>query len=58
MVLMVVILDGNSKHAAQKWMKIGLFGEKISDFWSIQMPYTYQITEIAPYVCTYLWVTI
>ena len=29
---MVPILDGNSEHVEHAWRKIGLFGEKISDF--------------------------
>ena len=48
----VLIVDGNSDHAAHEWRKIGLFEEKKSDLWllSDQMPLSDQIKEIAPYV--------
>ena len=59
---MVLILDGNSERVGHALRKIGLFGEKKSDLWlhsrSNQMPETDQITDIAPYVLTYFWVTI
>ena len=58
---MVLILDGNSEHVAHAW-RIMVFSEKkktICDYSrSKQMPKTEQITEIAPHVRTYLWVTI
>ena len=53
--------DTNSEYAAQVWRKIGLFGEKKSDFdycRSKQMPKTDQMTEIPSYVRTYFWATI
>ena len=52
----VLILDGNSEHVAHAWRKIGIFGKKnmICDgSRSKQMPYTDQITKIAPYARTY-----
>ena len=56
---MVLILDGNLLHVAHAWRKIGIFGYPIYDCSRInEKPYTGQITEIAPYVRTYLWVTI
>ena len=59
--LMVRILDGNSENVAHAWWKIGRFGEKYpicAGSLNNQKPYTGQITDISPYVRTYLWNTI
>ena len=59
--ILVLILDGTSLHVAHTWWKIGLFGwtYPVCDCSQTnQTPYTGRIIEIAPYVRTYLWVTI
>ena len=58
---MVLILDGDSLNVAHAWWKIGLSGYKYpicAGSRTNQTPYTGQITEIAPYMRTYLWDTI
>ena len=56
----MVPLDGYSETVAHAKRKIGLFVERIIRFVTTfdQMPYTDQITEIAPYVRPYFWVII
>ena len=58
---MVLIWGGNSEHVAQTGRKIGLFGEKKSEFdcsRSNQVLYTNKITDIPPYVRTFFSVYI
>ena len=58
---MVLILDGNSEHNAHAFKKNRSFRIKnpICDYSrSDKIPETDQITEIAPYVRTYVLVTI
>ena len=58
---MVLILDGNIENFAHAIRKIGLFRAKNLMFngsRSNQMPYPYQITEIAPFERAYFYVTI
>ena len=52
---MVLILDGNSAHAAHARRKVGLCREKKNRFVTLsnQMPLADQIMKIVPYVRTY-----
>ena len=52
-----MIKDGNPEHVAHRLV----ISDKKSDtdcYRSNQMPFTDQIREIVPYMCTYFWVTI
>ena len=53
---MVLILDSNSELGAHAWRKINLFGKK-STALDLNKYLTQIKTEIAPYVHTYLRVT-
>ena len=52
---MVPILDGNSEHVAHARREQFLFGEKKSLDLINALD---QITEITPYLRTYIWITI
>ena len=51
--IMKLIVDGNSEYAAHTLRKMFFWREKNYYFRSNQMPFTDEITEMAPYLCYY-----